>query len=225
MPTIALLPSALLGPAVWEPVRAELAAAGHDVITASVDGTSVTDVLDGYLASLPAGRDYLLVPHSNAGLYVPGIAARRSVTGLVFVDAILPPATGAVPVAGEGLLGMLSGRADDDGALPVWTSWWPEEDVAALFPSPEARARVSAEQRRLPLTYFQESVTVAPGWDDVPASYLGFGDTYEPERQEAEGRGWRTAVLNGNHLHMLSAPGAVAHAILSTTDLYRYRAS
>lgn len=215
-PVIALLPSPLLGPAVWQPVREHLSDAGHEAVVAGVpgaSGASVRDVLEWYLASLPAGRNYVLVPHSNAGLYVPAITGQRAVTGLVFVDAILPPRAGCLTVAPEGLQEFLGHLAGPDGELPVWTSWWPESDVAALFPSEEVRARISAEQRPFPLSYFAETVTVAPGWSEVPAAYLGFGDTYEPERAEAQSRGWRAETVDGGHLHMLTAPDQVATAI------------
>ncbi len=215
-PTIALLPSALLGPAVWQPVRERLRAAGRDVIVAGepgASGTSVADVLRWYLDSLPTGRDYVLVPQSNAGLYVPAITAQRSVTGLVFVDAILPPEQGTTPVAPQGLREMLQTRAGPDGELPVWTSWWPPEEVAALFPSEQVRAEVSAQQQRFPLSYFAQRVTIAPGWSDRPAGYLAFGDAYQTERVTAESWGWRSAQLDGGHLHMLNAPGEVAAAI------------
>lgn len=215
-PTIALLPSALLGPAVWQPVREQLRAAGRDAIVAGeqgASGTSVDAVLRWYLESLPTGNDYVLVPHSNAGLYVPALTARRSVTGLVFVDAILPPRQGTVPVAPPGLPELLHALARPDGVLPVWTSWWPPEEIASLFPSERVRTEVSAQQQRFPLAYFAQQVAIAPGWSDRPAGYLAFGDTYEPERVTAEGWGWRSSRIDGGHLHMLHAPGRVATAI------------
>lgn len=144
-PTIALLPSALLGPAVWQPVRERLRAAGREVIVAGepgASGTSVADILRWYLDSLPTGRDYVLVPQSNAGLYVPAITTQR-----------------------------------------------------------------------FPLSYFAQRVTVAPGWSDRPAGYLAFGDAYRAERVTAESWGWRSARLDGGHLHMLNAPGEVAAAL------------
>lgn len=216
IPTIALLPSALLGPAVWQPVREQLRAAGGDVIVAGApgaSGTSVDEVLRWYLDSLPTDRDYVLVPQSNAGLYVPAITAQRSVTGLVFVDAILPPQQGTIPVAPQRLREMLQTLAEPDGELPVWTSWWPPEEVAALFPSDQVRAEVSAQQQRFPLSYFAQRVTVVPGWSDRPAGYLAFGDAYHTERVTAKSWGWRSARLDGGHLHMLNAPDEVTAAL------------
>lgn len=213
--TIALLPSALLGPAVWEPVQQVLSGTGQEVIVAGRPGApreSVADVQQWYQDSLPVDRRYLLVPHSNAGLYVPALVEQRSVAGIVFVDAILPK-IGTSPVAPAGLLSMLDTMADDTGRLPQWTSWWDEDAVAALFPSAAVRERVESEQSRLPLAYFKETVTVSTGWLRVPAAYLAFGDTYADERKDAEEGHWPTRVLDGNHLHMLTAPEQVAENI------------
>lgn len=54
---------------------------------------------------------------------------------------------------------------------------------------------------------------IVAGWSDRPAGYLAFGDAYQTERVTAESWGWRSAQLDGGHLHMLNAPGEVAAAI------------
>ncbi len=100
---------------------------------------------------------------------------RRSgpVVAAVFVDAILPPPRGRIPLAPPALLDVLREKADDDGLLPPWTSWWDEVDVAALFPSPESRAGVEQEQQRLPLSYFVDALAVPQGWDQRPGGLPG----------------------------------------------------
>jgi pimeloyl-ACP methyl ester carboxylesterase len=89
----------------------------------------------------------VLVPHSNSGLYVPAVidALGDQVRGVVFVDAAFP---GAGYFAQRDFLNTLAGA---DGLLPPWTSWWEQSDVAELFPNAELRARVEAEQARMPL--------------------------------------------------------------------------
>jgi uncharacterized damage-inducible protein DinB len=57
------------------------------------------------------------VPHSNAGLYVPELTRKRRVIGYVFVDAILPPDGGTVPVAPQHLVTELESLADESGML------------------------------------------------------------------------------------------------------------
>lgn len=129
-------------------------------------------------------------------------------------DAVLPPPSGRVPMAPSTLLGQLRATAGPDGLLPVWTSWWDEADVAPLFPDAASRAAVQAEQQQLPLDYFTGSLPVPAGWDARPAGYLAFGETYGPERSDATARGWPVHTLEGEHLHQLVAPEAVATAIL-----------
>lgn len=216
-PRVALLPSPFLGPLVWEQVAGRLS--GHGLRATVPDPpraafASPADVLDWLVSALPSAGEFILVPHSNAGLYVPAIAARRSVRGFVFVDAVLPPRDGRMRVAPDALVNRLRTSVGSDGLLPPWTSWWPEEDVAALFPDRQSRVLIEAEQRRLPLAYLTSEVDIASGWDSTPwGSYVAFGDTYAEEIADARGRGWRTVVVDGSHLHMLCDPDGVAELL------------
>ena len=163
---------------------------------------------------MPPGEPVVLVPHSNAGLYAAALAAARPVQAVVFVDAGLPSAAPATPTAPPGFRARLAGLAGDDGRLPPWTRWWPDQDLSQLFPDEDSRAAVEAEQRRLPLSYFDAEVPSPAGWERLPAAYLGFGETYADERTEAEARGWPVETLEGLHLHQLVDPGGVADALL-----------
>ncbi|MGC1211908.1 MAG: hypothetical protein WA890_11670, partial [Micromonospora sp.] len=71
------------------------------------------------------------------------------------------------------------------GRLPQWTAWWDESDVAPMFPDPQTRRVVSAEQPRLPLSYYEEKVPVPDGWDNAACGYLLFGPPYEQAAQDA----------------------------------------
>ena len=214
-PLIVTLPSPLLGPAVWQPVVEVLTRRGWQVTTAahaSVAPVNSPDVLREFLGAVPLDRAVVLVAHSNAGLYVPALVQQRTVVASVFVDAGLPESDW-VPVAAPGLVEFLRPLADSSGLLPGWTNWWDESDLEGLFPSALTRARVEDEQRRLPLTYFQETLPVPVGWADCPGAYLAFGDTYAVEREAPRARGWPVTTLPGEHLHMLIAPEQVASAI------------
>jgi len=192
VPSVALLPSPLLGPSVWQPVARSLTDRGWRTVTCAVAAPVRTaqDALDAFLSELPAKQDLVLVPHSNAGAYVPALVMQRRVVALVFVDAVVPPSRGHVPLAPPEFLDLLRAKADDDGQLPVWTAWWDPAEVAALFPDAQTRARVEQEQRQLPMSYFEGVLPVPPGWDERPAAYLAFGDTYADERDEAARRHW-----------------------------------
>jgi hypothetical protein len=213
---LVLLASPLLGPAVWGPVADLLESRGYDV-TVPAGPPTVTmpeDVLRGWLDQIPVGADTVLVPHSNAGLYVAALADARPVRGIVFVDAGLPSSRPVTPLAPAGFRSMLGDLAGEDGLLPPWTRWWPAAETAGLFPDPATRAAVEREQRRLPLSYFHAEVPSPPGWAALPASYLAFGDTYSDERASAERSGWPVETLSGEHLHMLVDPVTVADALV-----------
>ncbi len=216
MPVLTLLPSPLLGPAVWEPAADGLIRRGWDVATLPAlprPPTCAQDAVDACVAALPADRELVLVPHSNAGLLAPLVALACPVVGYVFVDSRLPPRKGPAAVAEPAQLARLADLADDDGILPPWAQWWDPADSAALFPDDVVRARVEREQRRLPLSYFAEQLQIPVGWEDRPSAYLSFGDTYARELADAAARGWPVRRLPGGHLHMLDEPDVVAEAI------------
>ncbi len=218
MTSVALLPSPLLGGAVWAPVAEELHELGVDVVAAPgsvVPPVGPDDALRQLLDSLPGGRELVLVPHSNAGLYAPLVATERRVAGFVFVDAILPPPAGEVPVAPPAFLAWLETLADPGGILPPWTEWWAGDDLDDLYPDTATRLAVAREAPRLPLSYFRSSVAVPNGWDRLPGAYLAFGDTYADERSEAASHGWPTATIKGAHLHQLHDPPGVADKIIT----------
>ena len=217
-PVLCLLPSPLLGPACWRPVAAALAADGWavaEVPPEQVASSTGAAALATFLAAIPEDRDVVLMPHSNAGLFVPSLAAaRRRTVGYVFADAGLPAAGERVPMVPRQLYDMLAAKADTDGMLPPWTRWWDREDLSGLFPDAYTRAEVESQQQRLPLSYFAESVLVPPGWPDRPGAYLAFGETYGPERAAAAAFGWPVTTLPGEHLHMLVNPAEVAAALI-----------
>lgn len=215
MTRIALLPSPLLGPVVWSRVASLLRERGRLVTEIGLPErlTSVGDVLEEFAAQVPTDEPVVVVPHSNAGLYVAALAARRPVAAVVFVDALVPGPDPATPTTSPGLRAMLADLADEDGLLAPWTRWWPGPDTDVLFPDTETRRSVERAERRLPYSYFEEMVPTPPGWEDLPAAYLAFGDTYADERAEAVRRGWPVATLPGLHLHPLADPAAVGAAL------------
>jgi hypothetical protein len=211
----ALLCSPFLGPQSWQPVVGPLRRLGHDATVVSAPGDTPADVLDGLTEGLPDTEDLVLVPHSNAGLYVAALAARAHVSGVVFVDALLPGDSDPTPVAPPALVEELARLVEPDGRLPVWTRWWPDSDLDGLFPSPDARADVEAGQTRVPLGYLRGAVPTPPGWEHLPCGYLGFGGTYADEQSTARSRGWPLEVIPGRHLHQVTAPEDVAARLVA----------
>ena len=170
-------------------------------------------VLDGFRRSVATERPDLVLTHSNGGRYAalaaPGIPA-------VHIDAALPPVSAEeVPMAPAAMLEHLAGMADDDGLLPPWSRWWPEEDFAQVLPDTTARADLRERERRMPLSYFRSRLGAPPGWAEQPQAYLAFGDTYAAEIAFAREHGWPTTELDGAlHLHHLVDPHAVAAGVL-----------
>ena len=111
-----------------------------------------------------------------------------------------------------------------EGRLPQWTAWWDEDDVALLFPDRRTRLSVSAEQSRLPLSYYEQQIPVPGGWDNQPCGYLLFGPPYDRMAQEARERDWDVEQVPGGHLHQLVDPDAVAARIVAMTGRWRFLA-
>ncbi|MGI9005830.1 MAG: alpha/beta hydrolase [Streptosporangiaceae bacterium] len=227
MPVYVLIHSPSVGPETWLPVAARLRQAGHEVVVPSLLGVgdggapywpravaAVRDALGQAGPSQPA----VLVPHSNAGLFLPLIAdgMEHPLAGTVFADASIPSDRDATTAAEEEFLPFLRGLAGPGGLLPRWTDWWPEQDVEALLPDPAVRPAIVAGQPRLPLDFYLQLIPQPRGWAARPSGYLLFSAGYALLADQARERGWPVAVTEGEHLHQVVDPDAVARAI---TDL------
>lgn len=220
MTAFALLGSPFLGPEVWAPVAGALRSGGHDVSVLGGHGATPEQVALRFLDGLPAGEQVVLVPHSNAGLYVPALAAARPVGGAVFVDAAFPGPGRTTPVAPAEVVRALADRVDEQGLLPPWTAWWPEDEVAGLLPDERTRRAVVGGQPRVPASYLSGRVATPPGWETgLRAGYLAFGQTYALELALAREWEWPVAELDGGHLHQLVDPDAVAAAVVQLAAL------
>ncbi|HET9849667.1 MAG TPA: alpha/beta fold hydrolase [Candidatus Dormibacteraeota bacterium] len=219
-----LVHSPSVGPATWERVAASLRARDQRVAVPDVRAVAnakppfwrtIVELIRQGLNDLPRGERVVLCGHSNAGLFLPMTAANfgPAVAGLIFVDASLPPETGGAAMVPPEFLEQLRRQASD-GYLPRWTEWFPEEDVSPLFPDAETRRRVSEEQVRLPLAYYEDHVPVPSGWSSSPAGYVLFGPPYDRLAQDVRTRGWPVIEVPGQHLHMLVDPDGVAQALL-----------
>jgi hypothetical protein len=221
---IVLLHAPVLGPGSWHAVADELSAAGHRVAVPSLAGFSgggppyAPRLVRLAAAQVPAGSrdDVVLVTHSGAGVFAPlvldALAPARGTA--VFVDAALPapwPAT----VADAGFLPYLRDLAAD-GIVPPWPRWWPDEDLAPLFPDEATRRAIAEEAPPLPLGFYEETLPPLPdGWRTCRAGYLVFSEPYHEQADQAARLGWPVRDLPGGHLHMLVGPAEVAAAIIA----------
>jgi hypothetical protein len=221
-PLIALIHAPVLGPRSWLPVAGELSRAGNEVVVPALAG--FTDGGAPYvprLVRLAAGQvraargdDVVLVTHSGAGVFVPHIITAIGGDAVaVFADAALPSRSSGATVVDAEFLPYLRELAVD-GVVPPWPRWWPEEDLAPLFPDGAARAAVCEEARPLPLGFFAEELPDLPGgWPPCKAGYLSFSEPYRREAGVAARAGWPARDLPGGHLQMVTSPAAVAAAI------------
>lgn len=221
-PVLVLMASALLGPAAWTPVESELRSRGWDVVTAPLadeaDPVTPADAALAYATATPADRPVVLIPHSNAGNFVPTLIEIRNVVRVVFVDATIPVASGTQPLAPPELLASIESLVDEDGLLPPWTEWFQARQRAALFPDAATRFHIEAQQPQLPVSFLDAELAIEPGWNQTPASYLAFGSTYATDVDRARALGWPVLQLEGLHLHMLVDPVGVADAIIDLLD-------
>lgn len=139
------------------------------------------------------------------------------VRGCLFVDAALPGRAAETPVVPEGAFPFLREKATD-GVLPPWTEWWEDEEVRSLFPDEATHQAVAAEEPRLPLAYFEQSVPVPAHWDERPCAYVQFSPPYDEAAAYARERGWTVEHLPGGHLHMLAEPAGVARLLTAVAD-------
>jgi hypothetical protein len=206
-----LVHSPLMGPLTWAPVADRLGAAA---LVPSLAGCfrAGPPFAPRVVAAVGAVEGPVtVVAHSSAGLYVPVIVeALADPVAVVFAEAALPAPTGPTHPATPERLAVLRGMAED-GLLPRWTDWW--DDVAPLFPDPATQAAISAEQPRLPLSYYEEPVPNPPGWARLPCTYVRFSPAYERVADEARDRGWPVVHLPGGHFHQVVDPQAVADVL------------
>ncbi|WP_433832744.1 alpha/beta hydrolase [Actinoplanes sp. CA-015351] len=229
-PAFVLVHSPSVGPLTWASTAQVLEEQGATALVPSLLTVAdadppfwpaVASTVAAAIARLPEGRPVVIVAHSNAGLFVPVIvdASARPVAGCVFVDAGMPPPHGESPVAPPEFLDFLRTKAVD-GRLPQWTDWWAESDVAPMFPDPQTRAAVSAEQPRLPLSYYESTIPSPVGWDARPCGYILFCPAYDDEAAAATNRGWPVSRIPGEHLHQIVDPQAVATRIAAMTQQF-----
>ena len=225
-PTIALVPSPLLGASCWRAVRDVLEGGGRACRIVDLSGALHVE-RDVYTALGEAAADQLggpaiLVVHSGAGGLTPSIAnaAGRNLLGVVFVDA-LPPHPGrswfetAPPALAERL-----GKAARGGRVPPWPQWLPETALAALLPDPAMRQSLIDDAPAAPLAFLQATApTEQAAAPPRHCAYLQLSPGYAAEADQAEAMGWVVERMAGrHHLSMMTEPDAVGAAIVRLSE-------
>jgi hypothetical protein len=159
-----------------------------------------------------AGAD-VVVGHSGASPFLPGIAARAGAR-VVFVDAALPgEETSTAP--SPGLIALLDRLAVVDGRLPPWHEWWTAGRMAELVPDDALRAAIIAEVPCVSRAFYDEPVALPSRWWTRPAGYLQLSPPYDDDCARAQEWGWPVRRLDGRHLDLAVHPDRVAAEVVA----------
>ncbi|SCE88841.1 hypothetical protein GA0074695_1912 [Micromonospora viridifaciens] len=222
-PTMLLVHSPLLTSATWDALRPHLEAAGWRVAVPDlrplVEAPAFhAAVCAAAAASVAPGAPTVVVGHSRAGAYLPGIA--DAVGGdqldVVFLDARLPhPGTswiGSLPPERATWLREIA----VSGRLPTWDTWFPASSLDDLLPDPGQRGQVLHDLPELSWQVVSE-VLPAPGgaWNSARHVYLQLSAAYQATAEQAEERGYRVCRRDADHLAMVTQPAMVTDLLLS----------
>ncbi len=220
METLLLVHSPLLGPSSWYPLAAVATAAGNVAIVP--DLTSVADLSGRWSAAFialaaadcPAEGDVVFVGHSGAGVYLPGIARTVGMerASFVFVDAVVPPPSGAM-VPGDRIASLLDSHTEG-GFLAPWLDWWPKTVLETILPSDADLTTLRSDSPRIPRALYSEAVAVPAGWQSRRCRYVRTSEAYRAEHQHAVAQGWDHALVEGTHLSIVTEPKTVFEQIL-----------
>ncbi|SDO54326.1 hypothetical protein [Geodermatophilus sp. DSM 45219] len=198
----------LLGPAVLQPLAAELRRRGSAVAVPDLRGAVATAPgwperwVEGAAA---AGRAEVVVGFSGAGIVLPAVAAAAGARRVVWLDAVLPTVTWSEEIR------TLTAPLVRDGRIADWTTWWGPGAMAELVPDERLRAALLAEGHELPADFYDVAVPVPDRWPDDDVRYVHLSASYDAEATAARARGW-TVVGDGTgqHLDVANEPRRVA---------------
>jgi hypothetical protein len=207
-------------------VAEELTALDHvaDVakttMTTTADRDHLTPWLDQVAAPNPPadGLPVVLVGHSAACPRLPAATDRLLHEGwqvdvMICVDGRFPDGK-AFTDSGNHFADLLDGLVRPDDYLPPWPRWWGSL-VEGLVVDPVARDLVFNEAPPIPRTWFDHGAPVPDLPPELKRAFLGFGPGYQVSCDRAHAEGWMTYRLEGDHLHQVVAPQAVARTLVA----------
>jgi len=226
MTTFGLVHGAYHGSWCWIRLQEELARRGHRALTVDLPSEDPDAGADAYAAAAltafaEAPDDLVVVGHSLGGLTIPLLAARRPVSRMIFLCALLPrPGRSQDDVLGD----------EPDAVVPTavgpyvdaqGATRWDPEDAAGVFFSgcdPDTAAWAASQLRGQQWRITQE-VTPIDAWPDVPStSIIATADrVIDPawsRRITPEVLGVVPIELDADHSPFLSAAEALADALL-----------
>ncbi len=217
--TIVLLHSPLTTSAAWGDFPARLHERGFAVSVPEISGDDQPPYASRYvacaaleIAAIRAPDPMVLVAHSGAGPLLPQVAAaqraaRRQVSGYVFIDASLPR-----PGVSNRLelleTEMPEAAAELRALLESGGNWAPEPPVAGL----------RGHMRPRDAGFFTESLPITHDWPDAPCGYLRTSSAYDGVARIARLRDWPIADLDADHFAPSQRPAEVAGAFVDLLD-------
>jgi pimeloyl-ACP methyl ester carboxylesterase len=214
----------------WEALVAELEARGHETVAVDLpsdDPHAGSDVYAEVIAdALGDAEEVVLVGHSLAGLTIPLVAARRPVTALVYLCALLPEPGRSLreQLAAEPEMFQPGFPATERDELD--RSWWPDPDqaIAALY-NDCARGTAEAAAARLRPQGAPPNADPFPldAVPSVPSAYAVCRDdrAINPawsRRAARERLGVDAHELPGDHSPMLSRPEELADLLAALAE-------
>jgi len=205
-----LIPSPFVGANSWRP----LARIMPDTVVADYGAVSTGDdhgTVARRIVEPVDGAPWVAVLHSSAGSLAPALATiARRLSGLVFVDAVLPhPGRSILDIAPGAQVAQLRGLTTE-GRLAPWNQWFPEDPTPRWIADAETRAEFLADLPRVPFAFLESMSPDDTGWEALPAAFVQLSKGYETNAARAEARGWPVRRARLNHLAMAGHPQAMA---------------
>jgi pimeloyl-ACP methyl ester carboxylesterase len=207
----------------WSYVVDRLRSAGHDALAVDLPGDDETAGLDDYsemvLSAIGGRPEVILVAQSLGGFTAAQVAARTTLAGLVFVNAMIPRPG---ETAGEwwGDVGAVEARdALGFGEFDERTHFLHDVPAEVLAEAPPPRPETDRA--------FQTPCQF-DAWPSIPIRALvGADDRFFPcafQRRVARDRlGLEAEVIPGGHLVALSQPDTLAAQLLNNATSGRSR--
>ena len=229
MSTFLLVPGAWLGGWCWRYVAADLRAAGHTVIPATLTGLgerahllSREIDLDKHISDIVGLFEYrdlhdvILVGHSYGGTVITGVAERvpDRIQRLVYLDASVPrDGESNDTVIGPVMAAQLRASAESEGE-----GWKvpPAPYIIERLSDRPLREWVAARLRPHPLRPFAEPVRLtSPEAAALPRAFIQTTESelYRGLVARAWQAGWYCQKIGGGHYAMITEPKAVAVAL------------
>ena len=224
MTVFALVHGAWHGGWCWDRVVQELEARGHRAIAPDLpcdvpaaDADAYADAVVRALADVD--EPVVVVGHSQGGITIPLVAARRPVERLVFLAALVPQ-----PGRTLGEVLQLAGHPGFDPGFSAGqettdtggSRWRPEAAVEFFYDDlPPDEALLAAEHLRV--QHWGPAVSPFPpdAWPDVPSTYIVCADdrAVDPDTQRRLARdvlGVEPIEVPGGHSPFLTRPAELA---------------